>query len=123
MRSLLAVAGYGALASASMVAGGLIAARWPPSARVRSYMQHVAAGFVFAAAAVEILPDVMHRGQPVAARIVPPDEDHCTGRLPTDTKTFELNYRGAKLAEKRFELVRSGEEAPSVSRRTPSLPH
>lgn len=69
MQSLLSVAGYGALATIAMNAGGVAAAYRPPSAKARSYMQHVAAGFVFAAAAVEVLPDVMHRDQPVAAAL------------------------------------------------------
>ena len=56
----------------------------------------------------------------IGGRIVPADEDHCTGRPPTDTETFELYYRGAKLAEKRFELIGGGEKAPSASRRIPS---
>lgn len=69
MPSLLSVAAYGALASVAMLAGGLAAAYRPPSAKARSYTQHIAAGFVFAAAAVEVLPDVIHRDQPVAAAL------------------------------------------------------
>ena len=40
--------------------GGLITAYKTPSDWLRSLMQHLAAGVVFAAAAVEILPDVLH---------------------------------------------------------------
>lgn len=69
MQSLLSVASYGALATIAMNAGGVLAAYRPPNAKTRSYMQHVAAGFVFAAAAVEVLPDVMHRDQPVPAAL------------------------------------------------------
>ena len=69
MQSLLSVAGYGALATIAMNAGGVVAAYRPPNANARSYMQHVAAGFVFAAATVEVLPDVMHRDQPVPAAV------------------------------------------------------
>jgi ZIP family zinc transporter len=67
MQSLLTVAGYGALATIAMNVGGAVAMYRPPGAKARSYLQHVAAGFVFAAATVEVLPDVMRRDQPVAA--------------------------------------------------------
>lgn len=49
--------------------GAVIAVRMKPSAMVVSAIQHFAAGVVFAAAAGEILPDVMHRGSPVATVI------------------------------------------------------
>jgi ZIP family zinc transporter len=52
-----------------MAAGGAAAAWVQPSARVRSVVQHLAAGIVFAAVGVEVLPDVMHRSSPVAAAI------------------------------------------------------
>jgi ZIP family zinc transporter len=52
-----------------MLAGGAVATYRPPAPRVRSYLQHFAAGLVFAAAAVEVLPDVMHRRAPIAASI------------------------------------------------------
>ena len=51
------------------LAGGVIAAYAPPSDKVRSILQHVAAGVVFAAAAVEILPDVIHADAPLVALI------------------------------------------------------
>ena len=41
----------------------------------------------------------------IGGRIVPPEEDHCTGRPAAETETFELYYEGEKLAEKRFRLV------------------
>ena len=47
------------------------------------------------------LGEVRHIG----ARIVPPQEDHCTGRRRTNAETFELYYHGDKLAQKRFEIV------------------
>ena len=46
-------------------------------------------------------------GRHIGARIVPPQQDHCTGRPRTNAETFELYYRGEKLAEKRFELIGS----------------
>lgn len=67
--SLLLVTGYGLLCAVSLAAGGAVAAFHPPSDRLRSYIQHGAAGLVFAAAGVEVLPDVMHRHMPVAAAI------------------------------------------------------
>lgn len=52
---------------AAMAAGGVIAAYRPPQARLSSSIQHFAAGVVFAALAVEVLPDVVHRDEPFAA--------------------------------------------------------
>ena len=52
-----------------MVLGGLAAVWKPPGERVQSYIQHFAAGLVFAAVGVEILPDVMERGDPLAASL------------------------------------------------------
>jgi ZIP family zinc transporter len=55
------------IAPAMGVAGGGALAAWcKPGNTVRSYIQHLAAGIVFAAVGVEILPDVMHRGHPFA---------------------------------------------------------
>lgn len=52
-----------------MVVSGIAASWWQPGGRVRSYIQHLAAGIVFAAVAVEVLPDVMHRRGPLTAGI------------------------------------------------------
>lgn len=65
--SLLKVLVYGFVCAGAFTAGGAIAASWPLSARIRSYIQHVAAGLVFAAVGVEVLPDVLHRDLPWAA--------------------------------------------------------
>jgi ZIP family zinc transporter len=51
----------------AMGSGGLVAAFKPPSPKLGSAMQHFAAGVVFSALAVEILPDIMHRHAPLAA--------------------------------------------------------
>jgi zinc transporter, ZIP family len=51
----------------AVILGGLIAAYRPPGARVRSSVQHFAAGIVFAAVALELLPDIMHERSPAAA--------------------------------------------------------
>lgn len=50
-----------------MAAGAAAAAWWRPRGRYRSYIQHFAAGVVFAAIGVEILPDVLHQPAPLAA--------------------------------------------------------
>ncbi|PXV53667.1 zinc transporter, ZIP family [Dyella jiangningensis] len=49
--------------------GAVIAVNARPKATLVSAIQHFAAGVVFAAAAGEILPDVMHRGSPWATAI------------------------------------------------------
>lgn len=66
---LMTVLAYTLIPVAATVAGGIMAAFHPPSPRVRSYAQHFAAGVVFAALAVELLPDVVHERAPVAAMI------------------------------------------------------
>lgn len=50
----------------SAIVAGLVAAFWPPSPRVRSHIQHFAAGVVFSAVGVEVLPDLMNHQAPVA---------------------------------------------------------
>jgi zinc transporter, ZIP family len=60
---------YSLAPAAGMVVGGCLAAWWRPGGQFRSYIQHFAAGIVFAAVGVEILPDVMHRDSPLAATV------------------------------------------------------
>lgn len=60
---------YGLALLIGMILGGVAAAWWRPGARIRGYIQHFAAGVVFAAVGVEVLPDVMHRDSPVAAAV------------------------------------------------------
>ena len=62
--SLSAVLLYAALPVAAAMAGGMIAALRPPSPRIRTLLQHVAAGVVFSVDAVELLPDVVKRHLP-----------------------------------------------------------
>ena len=50
----------------AVLIGSLFAVSRRPSDAFVSAMQHVAAGVVFAAAAAEILPQVMHEGSPIA---------------------------------------------------------
>ncbi|MCX8252654.1 Transporter (plasmid) [Beijerinckiaceae bacterium RH AL1] len=57
---------YTLIPAAAAVVGAVAAVRFRPGPALVSAIQHFAAGVVFAAAAGEILPDVMHRGSPVA---------------------------------------------------------
>jgi ZIP family zinc transporter len=65
----------GQLITAMLLASGVVAAAiaagaattvWPPSDRFRSFLQHFAAGSVFSALALEVLPDIVRRGRPFA---------------------------------------------------------
>lgn len=49
--------------------GGIVAAVKAPSPRVRTIIQHFAAGIVAAAAAVELLPDAISKHSPIALAI------------------------------------------------------
>lgn len=60
-RAPLKVLTYVAFPMVATVAGGLAASARPMSPRVRSEVQHFAAGVVFAAIAGELLPDVLQR--------------------------------------------------------------
>ena len=51
------------------IASGAIAAFRPPGAKLRSFVQHFAAGVVFAAAASELLPDIVPKKSPLAVMI------------------------------------------------------
>ena len=44
----------------AIILGGVVAAFRPPGPQLQSYLQHFAAGVVFAAAAGEVLPEIMH---------------------------------------------------------------
>ncbi len=57
---------FSAAPAIGMAAGGALAVWSRPGKTVRSYIQHLAAGIVFAAVGVEILPDLMRRGHPFA---------------------------------------------------------
>jgi ZIP family zinc transporter len=48
-----------------MVVGGVVAAVWPPGPRLRSGIQHFAAGVVFAVVAAELLPGVKRQHAPL----------------------------------------------------------
>lgn len=53
----------------AVVIGGIVATIRPPGLTVQSYVQHFAAGVVFAAVAGEILPEITHQRDPVAVVI------------------------------------------------------
>ncbi len=56
---------YTPIPIAATIIGGSLAAIRPPSARLRSMVQHFAAGVVFAATAGEILPELHHARSPI----------------------------------------------------------
>ena len=60
MTSTLGVLGYGIIPLLVAVLGAAIAVWRVPGPRVQSMVQHFAAGVVFAAAAGELLPDMLH---------------------------------------------------------------
>ncbi|MGT2467722.1 ZIP family metal transporter (plasmid) [Mesorhizobium atlanticum] len=60
---------YTLIPAAAAIGGAVVAVNARPGPVVVSAIQHFAAGVVFAAAAGEILPDVMHRGSPWATVI------------------------------------------------------
>lgn len=65
----LTAASYALIPVVAVAAGAIAAAFRPPGPYWRSATQHFAAGVVFAAAAAELLPDVMHGGSPVGVLI------------------------------------------------------
>jgi zinc transporter, ZIP family len=64
--SLASVVGYALIPATAVLLGGIAAIVRAPGARLRSAVQHFAAGLVFAAIGVELLPDIVHEAQPVA---------------------------------------------------------
>lgn len=56
---LLSVLSFALLPVLAMITGGIVAAFRPPGAKLRSILQHFAAGVVFSVVAVELLPDIM----------------------------------------------------------------
>lgn len=55
---------FASIPAVAVVVGGVVAAFRTPSPAVRSAVQHIAAGVLFAALATELLPDVVHRRLP-----------------------------------------------------------
>lgn len=62
---IMIVVTYAALPATAATAGGLLGAFKPPRARLKSAIQHFAAGVVFAVVASELLPDIMRRHKPI----------------------------------------------------------
>ena len=58
--SLAAVLGFTSVPALAVINGGTVAA-------VRSAVQHLASGVLFAALATQLLPEVMHRRMPLVA--------------------------------------------------------
>lgn len=62
---LINVMTYALLPVAAALVGSTVAAVRPPGAKMRSMIQHFAAGVVFSVVAVELLPDVVREHRPV----------------------------------------------------------
>lgn len=69
LASLLTVLPYAAAPVLAAAVGASLVAWWPPGERTQGFVQHFAAGVVFAAAAAELLPDVMHRPSVTASLV------------------------------------------------------
>ena len=63
--SLSSVFAFAAIPATAVIVGGILAALRTPSPAMRSGVQHIAAGVLFAALATELLPDVLHRRMPL----------------------------------------------------------
>lgn len=66
---LIALRNYAGLPVLAAMLGTLIGAYYKIGPRGLSHLQHLAAGIIFSVVAVEILPDVIHRQQPVLLTI------------------------------------------------------
>ena len=62
--SVGSVLAFASIPAVAVILGGMVAAVRTPSPAVRSGVQHIAAGVLFAALATELLPDVLHRRLP-----------------------------------------------------------
>jgi ZIP family zinc transporter len=63
---MLAALGFTGIPVAAAAVAGVSATLWPPGERLTSGLQHFAAGVVFAAAAIELLPQVLEHSPAVA---------------------------------------------------------
>ncbi len=66
---LISVLAFASILAAAVVVGGVAAALRTPSPAVRSGVQHIAAGVLFAALATELLAGVVHRRMPLVTLI------------------------------------------------------
>ena len=64
--SLTTILLYALIPALAIVVGGVAATMRVPGAKTRSAVQHLAAGIVFAAVAVELLPEILHDHSPLA---------------------------------------------------------
>lgn len=62
---LMKILAYSSLPVIAAIVGGTIAAFRPPNAKLRSMIQHFAAGVVFSVVAVELLPDIVREHKPL----------------------------------------------------------
>lgn len=63
--SLLGLLAYALVPTLALVLGGVVAAYRPPRPKLRSLLQHLAAGVVFAAVAGELLPQELEEHRPL----------------------------------------------------------
>lgn len=66
---LLRLAGLAALPAIALLLTGIVSLNWRPSERMRNVILHFAAGVVFAVVAVELLPDIVRRHEPLEVAI------------------------------------------------------
>jgi len=66
MATILGLLKYVLIPAAALAGGGVVAAFYRPGAKLRSAIQHLTAGIVFAAVGMELLPDILHEARPVA---------------------------------------------------------
>ncbi len=69
MGTVLSVLGYALIPALAVIFGGVIAAFRAPGPGVQGYIQHFAAGVVFAAVAGEVLPEIMRERTPLPVLI------------------------------------------------------
>ncbi|MEI7772458.1 MAG: transporter [Chloroflexales bacterium] len=69
MGTVLSVLGYALIPAVAVIFGGIIAAFRAPGPGVQGYIQHFAAGVVFAAVAGEVLPEIMRERTPLPVLI------------------------------------------------------
>ncbi len=69
MGTVLSVLGYALIPAIAVIFGGIIAAFRAPGPGIQGYIQHFAAGVVFAAVAGEVLPEIMRERTPLPVLI------------------------------------------------------
>lgn len=69
MATVLSVLGYALIPAIAVIFGAVVAIFRAPGPGVQGYIQHFAAGVVFAAVAGEVLPEIMREGEQLPALI------------------------------------------------------